>query len=582
MTSRPIRPVLAAAALTALAGVARAEMPAVLDLIPSDALAGVVAPSLSSLDRSAMNLFAAVGLPVLTTPSQMMAESGFAGGLDLERPLALVMVSGPMEGDEPPLALFLPTADHAALIGGLNPVDRGSGVSAITMNGDTVYAKSIGNGYSIVGPMMDVISGFNAVTGQMPAHAKMMGVNGTRAAEGSAAFGFINMPALEPMLADQWDNMRREAAEGFAEGMAMNPMGGAPVDAEALNAAVNDAITMMEHMVRDGLYGVVGLQAGSMGVGAQFAVDFEAGSESAGMFLESGDSAARLAKLPDKPYLFAAAYDLSSEAARQMIAASEQFMAFSGAGEGGLGAMMGMGKDTTGASMALYPSPAGLMGGLFAGQLTYSRVADTAKYVNDYAALADDKNGMMSFGLTRNESTIGSSNVHGWTAAMNMGQNNPNSMQMMQMSQMLFGGSQINGYMVEAPGGVYTTMSRNLQPVQSVMSGEGATLTGSATLAQVRELLPSPAVAETYLNVRAVYDMVMPMAAMFGLQVQTPVPADLPPIGGAMSTGEGGFRMGFFTPAPVLRVGVGVAMEMQAMNGGNQNWDDEDQEEAPF
>ena len=91
---RTLSPALAVMALAGLATTASAELPSVLDVIPSSSLGGVVAPSLSTLDRATMNLFTAVGMPVLTTPSQLMAEAGFAG-LDPERPIAMAIVPRP-------------------------------------------------------------------------------------------------------------------------------------------------------------------------------------------------------------------------------------------------------------------------------------------------------------------------------------------------------------------------------------------------------------------------------------------------------------------------------------------------------
>jgi hypothetical protein len=189
--------------------------------------------------------------------------------------------------------------------------------------------------------------------------------------------------------------------------------------------------------------------------------------------------------------------------------------------------------------------------------------------------------------FTKSETQLDGMPVHGWTMGMEMDPNNPASMQMMQMSQMLFGGPQISGYLIEAEGGVYQTMSRNLALVQGIAGDEGGALGANQQIAQVREMLPTPAVFEGYLGFRSLYEMLSPMAAMFGMPIQTPVPEDLPPIGSAVATGDSGFRGAVYFPAPVLRVGVGLGMELQAMqqgmNGGmGGNGNDQTQEDAPF
>lgn len=568
---------LAMMAFAGVAATASAELPAVMDVIPAGSLGGIVAPSLSSLDRATMNLFTSVGMPVLTTPSQLMAEAGFIG-IDPERSLALVMVPGPMDGDEPPMALFLP-ADHEVLMNQFGARKGEGDLHTFQINGDELFAKSIGGGYTIVGPMSEVISGFNAINGQLDAHAAMIGVNGASAAESSVAWGFINMPVLEPMLADEWDNIREQATEGIAEGMAQNPMGG-DIDPEAAAESVDAMIDLAEGMVNDGAYSVFGVQIGTMGVGARFAMDFEEGSETALMFEKGGDSADLIRALPAQPFIFATAYDLNCSAATKLMDFAKQMQAMSGMEGGGMQAMGGMIDGTTGGAAALYPSPGGLMGGIFTGMVNYTRVDDPAKYIKQVQSLTENGAGM-DISLTPNESELNGNAVHGWSMSMPVDHNNPAAMQMMQMSQMLFGGMQMSGYMVETNNGIYQTMSRNLTMVEDAIDG-GDTLANSAMIKQVREHLPSPAAAEGYFGFGALYQMLQPMAAMMGMQIQTPVPADLPPIGATIATGEGGFQTGFFTPAPVLRVGAGIAMEVQAMQAGAGGWDDEGDEDAPF
>ncbi len=570
------RKTLSALAVAALAGSASAELPAVMDMIPADSLGGIVAPSLASLDRATMNMFTSVGMPVLTTPSQMVAEAGFVG-VDPNRPIAVAFVDGPLDEDEPPLAIFLPSNNHNALMDHFNAKTE-DGVQTFRLNGEQMYAKSIGDGYTIVGPVHEAISGYVKVKGQSAAHAKMLGVNGMKAAESSVAWGFVNMPALEPLLADNWDDIREEMSEGMAEGMAQNPMGGG-MDIEAAEKAVNEMIDLAQGMVEDGAYGVFGFQVGSMGIGAQLAMDFEPGSESALMFKTRGNSGKLLKALPDQPFIFASAYDLENTAAEKLMDLAKQMQAFSGMGDAGMQGISGLIDGSTGGAGALYPTPAGLMGGVFTGMVNYTRSDNPSKYIKHMQKATED-GGPMNMSLTANEQQLNGNPVHGWTMSFPVDHNNPAAMQMMQMSQMLFGGQQMSGYLVETESGVYQTMSRNLTLVEDAVNGKD-TLASSDTIAQVREHLPSPAVAEGYFGFAALYQMLSPMAGMMGIQLQTPVPADLPPIGSSIATGEGGFQAGFFAPAPVLRVGVGLGMEFQAMQGGGGGWE-EDEGEAPF
>ncbi len=571
---------LAIITVAGLASHASAELPGVLDLIPAGSMAGVVAPSLSAMDLQTVNLFTSVGMPVLMTPSQMFAQAGFANGIDMERSIGVAIVPGPMDGDEPPMAIFLPTTDANAFLNQFDAEDIGGGVFSFDMDKDHIFAKPIGNGYLILGPMEDVISGFQPQAGNKAAHSKMMGSNAMAAAEASMAFGFVNLAALEPMMADKWDEFREEAAEGFAEGMAQNPM--ANITDEQIEEMSGQLVDLAEQMVNDGMYGVMGLQVGSMGIGAQFAVDFEPGSESANMFHKTGDSGSLLAKLPAQPFIFASAFDMTCGGTAELMEFAKSMQAMTGMGEDQMHGLMGMIDNATGGASALYPSQGGLMGGLFTGMVNYTRVSNAGEYLDRMGELAEG-GAAMAPSLTRNETQIDGHSVHGWSMSMPMDPNNPAAMQMMQVSQMLFGGQMMQGYMVESDGGIYQTMSKNAAVVQSVLNRGNDTLAGSAAIAQVREFLPGPAAAEGYFGFGAVYDMVSPFAAMMGMQIQTAVPADLPPIGASIAVGNGGMRSGFFAPAPVLRVGANLAMEIQASMPANNGWEEEEEgDDAPF
>lgn len=582
MTRRTITRAFAFTLSAGLVGAANAELPAVLDMVPQNSLGGVVAPSLASLDESTVNLFAAVGMPVLTTPSQMMAEAGFGAGIDPGRPIAMVMVPGPMDQDEPPLAIFLPTINHDAMLGGFDAADAGGGLDSFRLNGQEVFARQVGNGYTLIGSMREVISGFEPAEGALKHHASMMGKHGMSTAENSVAFAFVNMPALEPLLADEWAGIRENLGEGMNDAMKMNPATG-QVDPEQARAAMGKALDLAQGFVEDGGYGVMGLRAGAMGIGVQYAMDFEPGAETAAMFAQPGDSSSMLAKLPNNPFIFASAMDYENSAAQRLTELFKELTALGGMNQPGMQGLAGLVEGAEGNATALYPSPGGMMGGLFTGMVTYTRVDDTAGYVGQMEKMAGAE-GPLAVSLTRNESDLDGKPVHGWSMSFGMDPNNPASMQMMQVSQMLFGGPRLSGYIIESDGGVYQTMSKNLALVQGAAGGEDGSLAQSQAIEQLRDVLPGPAAAEMYIGLRSIYDMLSPMAAMMGVQIQTEVPADLPPVGMTIATGDGGFSGGMFVPAPVLRVGVSLGMEMQAMqqqqNGGMNG--QQDQEDAPF
>ena len=575
-------------AMAGLASTAAADLPEVMDLVPAGSLGGVVAPSLSSLDRAAINLFTAVGMPVLSTPSQMFAETGFSDGIDHDRPFAVVVAPGPMDTDEPPMVIVVPTTDADALFGQFDATDAGHGMLALEMDGQTVYAKEVGNGYAIAGPVKDAVASFNVEGGQLGAHKSMMGQHAVNVAESSSVFGYISMPALAPLIEDQWDEFEAEFREGMAEGMAqagqMNPAM-ADLDPEQLEAAADAFLGFAESFISDGMYGVFGLQAGSMGVGAQMAMDFKPGSDTANMLKTGGNSNDLLKALPDKPYIFAGAMDMSDSATAECLEMCSQFMALAGLDENAMPGLMGLIEGTKGSSSAMYVTEGGLMAGLFSGMLKYVKVDNTAEYIESFEQMTANGGGMIPVPMSfeRNTGDLNGKPVHTWGVDIPMDHNNPMAMQMMQISQMLFGGQHIGGSLVETRGGFYQTMGGNLSIVTDATDGKGGSLATNDALGQVREMLPHPATGEVYVSLGSIYNMAAPMAAMMGIQLNTPVPQDLPPIGMTIATGKGGMSAGMFTPAPVLRAGMGVAMELQAMGmGGGHDDHDHDHDEAPF
>jgi hypothetical protein len=107
----------------------------------------------------------------------------------------------------------------------------------------------------------------------------------------------------------------------------------------------------------------------------------------------------------------------------------------------------------------------------------------------------------------------------------------------------------------------------------AMKSAAGGDNLGTDTLIkQVGGQLPSGRIAEAFVGTRNIVDMVVPMAAMFGVQLDPDaIPAQLPPLGLALA-GEGGTaHMSVFFPAPVLKtiwvIGSGVGPQLEGMGG---------------
>jgi len=92
----------------------------------------------------------------------------------------------------------------------------------------------------------------------------------------------------------------------------------------------------------------------------------------------------------------------------------------------------------------------------------------------------------------------------------------------------------------------------------------GAGVASNAAVKQIGEMLPAGRMAEGYLGVKSVVDMVAPLAQMF-IPVQIQAPADLPPVGFGAAATDGAVHGSFFVPMPVIKFAMKTAQDVQNM-----------------
>ncbi len=558
-----------------------AALPASLDRIPTDALAVVVSPSVDRLDKNAAALLTAIEMPAVTSPAQLLSVVGLSRGVDTTKPVAIALMAGDLAGDVPPAVLLLPVSDYAAVAQSLQADDTSGKIASGAAAGEPIYIKQVPGGFAAISPVRAVLERFSGDGGLLGAHEKNLGAMGVRVVESSDAALIANIPALAPLIGP--------GLEQFQQGML--PMLAAQGGLGA-GAMENSPIDMaMKNFLRDAKVGVLGLRASGMGLSATLSATFQPDSELARIFESGGNSAPLLGRLPDSPFLYAYAFDLSSATSRTLINNAKELRATAvepgSDPEPTMPGIMGLIDNLSGQSGMVMPNPAGLMGGLLARGVYFYESPSPDAVIDGYRTILSDLNGRTVNGLSysgvvKNDAKVGDRQVVGYSLRA---QAAPGSMSASSMGMIFGPAGGPSGFMGKAGGGVVVTTSpdQGLMVMAMDAAGGAKALSGNRMLKQVQANLPEKRMFEAYISPRPILDQAMPFLAMMGQPIdQGAIPAELPPIGISISAEGGAMRVDTFVPAPVIKTGVSIGQTLQAMMGQRGGNAGQGQNNPPF
>lgn len=560
MIRTPFRSMLMGAAISMAVCVAPAfaALPAIFDRVPAEAMLVVTTKNLDEVDKGVSQLLTAIEVPALATPSELLRRAGLGDGIDMTKPIAIALMPGDLDGDLPPVVALLPTTNFDGMMNAFD-AEAVDGVHAITIaTGETLFVRKGEGGYAVASPMRELAVAVDGRGGNAKSHESTMGAVGAELANASHITVVLKKPLLD-MMQQQVGPMIEEQA-----GMAAM-MGGGQM--ENMTEQAKRAQEFIEGMLEDGRNIVIGTQAGASGLAFDVAMDFETDSEFGAMFSDSGDSAAMLKRLPSQPFLFALGADFNAPVAKKLLDVMAQMkMAF----VPGAGDIM---KQAQGMATAVFVSPGGLMGGLFANTISYTATADPKAMM---AGIQDATQGgqemapgmMLTYEAGATE--VDGTSVDAWSVQMDMNANQMGGGVVQQMSMMLFGPGGMGGYIAPGKNGVYQTLSKNSQLLRSALEAEGgdASLLEDRGLSMVASRLPKNRTVEAYIGVQSILSQGLQVAAMFGMPMQVEMPEQLPPIGVGVTTDRSAARAATFMPAPVLKTLAQVAMQADQMFGG--------------
>lgn len=546
-------------------------VPPVLEKSPKGAMIVVAVPSAEKLEKSVQSLTTAAEFPFpLPGLEEMLAMGGITGGLDMTKSFAFVVMP-PADGQEADPAnmdgrtvMLLPVTDYAAFLQNFNakPGDAG-GVDSVNVNGNDAFARNLGDGYAIVGPNKDVVTSFKPGNPTVKAD---MGKLGERVADTADIVTLVNMDVARPFLQKGMEAAQQQMADQMAMmGVEGGNGGPSPMMDWVSKALVADAKTI-----------VGGIKAGGLGASLEMTANFKEGSPMATAFQAAGNAGSLLSKLPTTQYLLAGAIDTSSPGVKQMLrdmAAKLKESSPADAPQMITGAI----ADADGQSFVIGMNPTMMMGGgVLTNTVNFTGSREPAKVIAGVKSEMEALNGKSFQGMSYEASfkddaaKVGETAVDVWQVKMIA--EGGDGMQT-QAASMIFGPQGgPGGYLAEVNGGVIRTFAKNSALMSAAMkSASGGDNLGSDTLIkQVGGQLPSGRIAEAFIGSRNIVDMLVPMAAMFGVQVDPDsIPAQLPPVGLAIA-GEGGTaHLSVFLPAPVLKtvwvLGEGLAPQLEGM-----------------
>ena len=582
-----------AAFLTLIAGLsplAMAELPGVLDRVPANAPLVMTLRNAEQATERFTKFIESMGVPMLGAdggPVAQVKELLGSAGLDSKGSIAIAIVPGAdgkvvLDSDaetEPTAVMLVPVSDYAAFVTAMGGT-KTEGVAAVNLGDMPAYAKDLGGGYAALTTVDGLLNAFDGKPGNAASHARAMGVNGDAISDASDMLFIANIPLLQEQIKEMSGEMKAQAEQ-------MAAMAGEQGD--QLKQSVQIAGVVFDTFARDASVGVIGLGFGEKGVSIDIGAQFKEGSELAGMFSTTGNTAGLLGKVPNIPFYFAGAVDTTSPALRSIMknlakmqeaaAAPEERAAM----QAGMSSWMANADSMDGYAAVMGASPAAMMGGgLLVNTVTFTASKDSAKMVAATAEALQKMNGVKSGPMTTTTSyksaaaEVNGVKVDTWTSSMEFDPNDPMAAQAQMMQGMIFGQGGLTGMSAAVEGGMVGIFSQNTplmtNALDAAISGKN-TMGSDAIIKEVASNLPAGRTAEVFIGVKPLMEAIIGAAAMFGGTPEIKVPAQLSPIAIGASTSGGGVDLRIFVPSDVIK---GVADVAQQFNAGMEDDMDDD------
>lgn len=581
-----VRTPLAAVLLGALAGVAQAAPPQILDRVPADAEVVVAVRQVNDLLADIDQINRLMGEQA--EPGMMFAVAMVRGmpGLNLDGAAAFVvdLPADPNAMQAPTVVALLPVADFNALTQGR---EADNGVVLLPVPDSQVYARDLGDGYAAVSDNADAVRNFDATKGRLAGHAARVGPAGVNLVSEAEVTIIANADALRPMLNQGLAGLRQQ-------GQMVAMMGG-----EQAAAGFNAFASVAEMTVRDLNAGVLAMSIDDQGMTYDMAMQFKPGSDSAAFFTDQGVTAGLLNRLPAQGYLVAGALDTSSPTLGKIATVFDAWTkAQPGAEASGFGQMSlaQLHKLSSGVSFVMGTPPGLMGGGLFTNTTQYIKSSNPAAYTEAIIGILNEVDGQTNEGLTLDTTVIPQAVTMNDTALTSFAvamQIDPQAAQAMgggmpgmdpaMMMQMVFGpAGGPSGYLAQVEGGVVHTLTQGPDMTRRALAAAkgGQGLGSNDRVQRIGSKLQDSRIAELYIGADEILNTVGPMLMMFGVVPEFQPVDPMDPVALGLSTDAGGVTGRIHMPASTLAAimklipqDAGGMGGQDGQNGGNDGFD---------
>jgi hypothetical protein len=582
---------LAMAWTAATSSVARADFPAALDRVPSNAAFAVGVANVDEFRKESEKLGAIFGgdeggptggpgSPMNLKQIKSMLDTP---GLNGKGSMAFAVVPDAegkidFKSQTPQAVMIVPISDYKAF-GESVKVDTVDGVGSFVIGGRTSYCKDIGGGYAAIAQQEALLKSFEGKAGNKAAHEAALGANGKKIADANDVLVIANVVALQKEINDGIAKMK----EGMKSAAAM-----AEEQSGGVGGPMLEALPMMlENWAKDAQVGVVGFNITEGGVAVDLGTQFKTDSMLGKMFAEGGKGGSMMTHLPKRPFLFAIAMDMTNGGLRQMVknystmsteaekkaaeAAAKEAPGVQGEKKEAskatdfstIGSLAKMADQVDSAEWMLASSNAGLAGGLFTNMVTYVATKDVPGYVGGMKKAIEGANGHEVMGITTKATytteaaTVEGVKVDYWGLEMSADPNDPMAAQMQMIQGFMYGGNAMNGITAAVDGGVVTTASRNTKlltaAIGAAKNGDG--LASEAAVKTAQGVLQSNRAFELHLGAREIMTTVNDAMATFtGDDLGIDLPEKLAPISVGGTMDSGGMTLRLFMPNDVMKM----------------------------
>lgn len=549
------------------------SLPKAINYVPNNAPVVFAIPSIENFDnnvRTFIGRFGALAEQMDLGPLDMMMD---AQGVDTSGALIAAMTELPSgnESEEEKTQNFfvlVPVSDYETFAKGVGASASGIGEFEIE-EGNPAYMKSLGSGYALLAPSEEIVTNFNASKDSAKFFTTLIGTSGMSVADTSDAFIIANLEMMRPLLEKGVENM----GDQMGAQMAMVP-----------NA---DQIAGMYTMIasaiaRDGKSSVIGFDANDAGLLTRATVGFTPGSQSAKYMTAGSNASSLISHLPDMPYIFAFANDVSAPGISKMWSdygtMAEQLagdMDRAQAVEPYKPIMDAM-KASDGSAFILGTNPI-VTAGMFVNSVAFLKTSDPNGFRKAFGGAVSQLDTIDTDGVSLQSAFAqGAKDVNGtlvdtWKIQPKFDTNSEFGAQAPMMMMGLFGpAGGPSGLIGSAKTGVVMTMSNNSRLMQQGLdaANTGGSFGSDDLTRKVGSVLPSNRFFEGYFSIRDTWEMAEAAAGMMGgLPFDFEMPENTPPIGFGVGAGDDTMAMGLFIPNQLFDL-IMSAQQQMGMGGG--------------